>query len=127
MPDKPLTRRNFLQSTSALTGALLAGTADMAAGPSVSWGQTTTDEVGALLCLRLQTEDTVEFQLREYLLKRVPPLPNPKTAAEWTVEQRRLRKHLLEDVILRGWPSEWVDASPKFEDLGLIPSGKGYR
>ena len=38
-----------------------------------------------------------------------------------------MREHLLKDVVFHGWPQEWVIASPKFEDLGLIDSGKGYR
>jgi len=79
------------------------------------------------LTLRLQSEDVVEAEIREYLMKRVRPLPEPKSAAEWTADEKRLRKHLLENVIFHGWPKEWVDSPPKFDDLGLIPSGKGYR
>jgi hypothetical protein len=29
--------------------------------------------------------------------------------------------------VFHGWPREWVDAPPKFEDAGLVPSGPGYR
>src|SRR5205807_6829714 len=29
--------------------------------------------------------------------------------------------------VFHGWPREWVDAPAKFEDLGVIPSGPGYR
>jgi hypothetical protein len=127
MSKTSLTRRGFLQSTSVLAGASLVGASATLAEPVVSLAQTRIEEVGEVLKLRLQTEDVVDFQIREYLMKRVAPLPAPKTAAEWTAEQKRLREHLLEDVIFHGWPKEWIDAPPKFEDLGLIPSSKGYR
>src|SRR5205807_7734150 len=26
-----------------------------------------------------------------------------------------------------GWPNDWVNAPPRFEDLGLIPSGRSYQ
>ena len=31
------------------------------------------------------------------------------------------------EVVFYGWPKAWVDAPLKVEDLGYIPSGKGYR
>ncbi len=75
----------------------------------------------------IQTADVVVFQLQEYLLKRVPPLPTPTRAEQWSEEEAQLRKRVLEEIFFHGWPSEWVDARPKFESLGQIPSGKGYR
>ena len=67
------------------------------------------------------------FQMKQYLLKRIAKPPAPTSAQQWTAEAKRLREHLLKDVVFHGWPQEWVTASPKFEDLGLIDSGKGYR
>jgi dienelactone hydrolase len=34
---------------------------------------------------------------------------------------------LLNDVVFHGWPKEWVAAPPKFQDLGVIEAGPGYR
>ena len=68
-----------------------------------------------------------EYQLQEFLLKRIPPLPTPTTAASWSAEEERVRKHVLDDVAYHGWPREWIDAAPKFEDVGIIESGHGYR
>lgn len=123
-----ITRRGFLQSTSMLAGAALAG-GSAALVPPVASQETTTIKgaEGLHLKIPLQTPEVVEFQIREYLMKRVSPLPAPKTAANWTAHQKRLRQHLLKNVVLHGWPEEWVKAPPKFEDLGLIPSGEGYR
>jgi dienelactone hydrolase len=121
------TRRGFLQSTSMLASATLVGTSASLVTQQAALAQTRVEEVGEVLKLRLQTEDVVDFQIQQYLMKRVAPLPAPKTAAEWTAQQKQLRQHLLEDVIFHGWPKEWVEAPPKFEDLGLVPTGKGYR
>lgn len=34
---------------------------------------------------------------------------------------------MLDDVVFHGWPKEWVNAEPKFEDNGVIETGAGYR
>jgi dienelactone hydrolase len=127
MPKNTITRRRFLQSSSMVAGAALIGTSAAMIVPRVSRAQASTGDIVALLKVPLQSPDVVDFQVRDYLMKRVAPLPGPRNAEEWTKEQRRLRKDLLQNVIFHGWPKEWVDAPPKFEDLGLIPSGKGYR
>jgi dienelactone hydrolase len=68
-----------------------------------------------------------EYQIQQYLLKRIPPLPPATTPALWTGEKERVRKHILEDIVYHGWPREWVDAPPKFEEVGVIESSHGYR
>ena len=67
-----------------------------------------------------------QFALRQYLLNHVAKLPAAATAAEWTTESKRIRDQIVSDVVFHGWPKEWVDAPPKFEDLGVTP-GNGYR
>lgn len=59
-------------------------------------------------------------------MKRVAKPPSPSSAQQWTKEAKQLRERLLA-VVFHGWPEEWVTAPPKFEDLGLVESGKGYR
>ena len=66
------------------------------------------------------------FQLRQYILNRVGKLPAPSSAAEWTTDSKRIRDQIVNDVVFHGWPKEWVDAPPKFEDLGVTP-GNGYQ
>jgi dienelactone hydrolase len=75
----------------------------------------------------LQAPEVVEHQLRQHLIAQAPALNAPASVEAWTAEAAKLRKRLLDDVILRGWPREWVDAPPRFEDLGPLPAGKGYR
>jgi len=66
------------------------------------------------------------FQLREYILNRVGKLPSPASAAEWTTESKRVRSQIVNDIVFHGWPKEWVNSPPKFEDLGVTP-GDGYQ
>lgn len=89
--------------------------------------QSTEDQVKPILEKQLQSPTVVMFQLQEYLMGRVPKLPNPISATGWTTESQRIRKHLLEDVVFHGWPKAWIEAPPRFEDLGPIPTGKGYK
>jgi dienelactone hydrolase len=89
--------------------------------------QSTQYQVGPILDKQLQAPDVVTFQLQEYLMGQLPKLPAPSGAAGWTAEADRIRKHLLQDVVYHGWPEEWLKAPPKFEDLGPIESGKGYK
>ncbi|MEX2260508.1 MAG: hypothetical protein WD696_01080 [Bryobacteraceae bacterium] len=89
--------------------------------------QTEPRQVARVLERPLQTPDVVNFQLSQYLLAKVPQLPQPTSAGQWSAEAKRLRERLLRDVVFHGWPREWVDAPLKVEDLGTIPSGPGYR
>ncbi len=66
------------------------------------------------------------FQLRQYLLHRIAPPPHPQSSGEWNSKAKILREHLRNDVVLHGWPREWVNAPPRFEDLGVVETGKGY-
>jgi dienelactone hydrolase len=84
-------------------------------------------DIAPILERPLETPDVVAFQVRQYLFQRIPKLSAPRSAAQWTADAERIRKHLLDDVVFHGWPREWVEAPPKFEDLGTVESGKGYR
>jgi dienelactone hydrolase len=126
MPKKPVSRREFIQTTSKTAGAALVAASSVSLIPARVSAQVSRNQAQPILSQAILSADVVEFQLRQYLMKRVPPLPSPKTAEEWTRESRRLRQHGL-SIILHGWPTEWVNAPLKFEDVGLIPSGKGYR
>jgi len=89
--------------------------------------QSRARDIAAVLQEPIETPDVVAYQIRQYLYTHIHKLDVPRTAAQWSVESERIRKHLLEDVVYHGWPREWVDAPPKFEDLGTIDAGPGYR
>ncbi len=75
----------------------------------------------------VQPPAVTQFQLEQYLMERIPPLPSPSTPAQWTAEEKRLRTHILNDVAFHGWPHEWVESTPHFEQVGVIETGHGYR
>ncbi|PYV03048.1 MAG: hypothetical protein DMG26_10195 [Acidobacteria bacterium] len=89
--------------------------------------QSDPEQVGAILGEEVIPPNVAVFQLREYILNRVAKPPVATSAREWTAEAARLRRHLLDDVAFHGWPKDWVNAPTKFEDLGAIEGGKGYR
>jgi dienelactone hydrolase len=94
---------------------------------SLALGQSEVEQVDPILGEEILSPHVALFQIREYLLRRVAKPPAATTAREWTTETNRLRQHLLNDVVFHGWPKEWVNARPKFEDLGVIEAGQGYR
>ncbi len=93
---------------------------------SLAHAQNLPGRVETILNHSLQSREIVAFQLEEYLLRRTTPLPAPTGAAQWQAEADKIRRHLLDDVIFHGWPRAWVEAPPRFEDMGPVESGKGY-
>ena len=91
---------------------------------SSATAQSRDSDLAAILQTPLETPDVVAFQLRQYMYQRIPRLETPATGAQWTAQVERMRKHLLDDVVFHGLPRAWVDAPPRFEDLGIIESGK---
>ncbi|MEN6604984.1 MAG: hypothetical protein ABFD86_21445 [Bryobacteraceae bacterium] len=89
--------------------------------------QTEAGSVRPMLEQALLTPDVVSFQIRNYLIQKVPALPKPASAAAWTAQSKAMREKFLREVVFHGWPAEWVNAPLKVEDLGLMPSGPGYR
>jgi len=87
--------------------------------------QTDTRAVARHLDPPLQTPDVTNYQLRRYLASKAPALPAPAQLTASTAQA--LRRRILDQVVFHGWPTEWVNAPLRAEDLGLIPSGPGYR
>src|ERR1039458_2019547 len=80
-----------------------------------------------ILSQRIQAAEVTEHLLREYAMAHVAPLSTPQSPQQWTSEAKRVRRHLLDEITVRGWLGEWVDAPAKFEDLGIMSTGTGYR
>ncbi len=74
----------------------------------------------------LLPHDVLVYQLRLYLLHRIAQPPAPESAAAWSADAKQIRAQFLER-IFHGWPKEWINAAPKFEAVGVIESGNGYR
>ena len=91
-----------------------------------AYAQTEADYLRPILADEILSPQVAIFQLRQYILHRVAKPPAPSSAQQWTATSTRLRQHLLTDVVFHGWPREWVEAPPKFEEAGVI-DGHGYR
>ncbi len=88
--------------------------------------QTEPQHLESILKDEVLPQSVAQFQLRQYLLQKIGKLPTASGAAQWTTESKQLRQRILDEVVFHGWPKEWVDARPKFEDLGVVP-GNGYQ
>ena len=85
------------------------------------------DTIKPILEQPLESKAVVTFQLQEFVLKNAARLPHPSDAKQWSAEENRIRRDILNNIVFHGWPTEWVDSPPQFEDLGTLPSGKGYQ
>ena len=94
---------------------------------NLAHAQSDAQQVGAILGEEVLPASVANFQVRDFLLERIADPPSPSGAQDWTAQARHLRAHLLNDVVFHGWPKEWVNSPPKFEDLGVFASGPGYR
>jgi hypothetical protein len=83
--------------------------------------------IGSALQAPVQTPDVTYYQLQTYLMKRIVRPQAPAQREEWLRQAAKLRKHLLDEVIYHGWPRNWLDAAPHFEQVAVIETGKGYR
>lgn len=92
---------------------------------AIAFAQSDSQSLQTLLKDEVISNDVRAFQLREYIVQRIAPAPLVKDPASWTAESAQLRKKLLK-IVYHGWPTEWVNAPPRFEETGVIP-GKGYR
>ncbi len=95
---------------------------------AVSYAQTTMlPSITETLAAPVQPAAIFQFQLEQYLMQRIPGLPKLSSSQQWTAEENQLRSHILNDVVYHGWPREWIDSPPRFEEVGVIETGHGYR
>jgi dienelactone hydrolase len=91
-------------------------------------GQTTAlASIQETLARPVQSSAVTYFQLQQYLFARMPQFPAPTTASQWTTEEQQMREHILNDIAYHGWPRQWVDSAPKFQQVGVIETHDGYR
>ena len=89
--------------------------------------QSTASSVKSVLGQRTQQSAITAFQLQTYLSKRIPRLPSSAGSGQWLRQEATLRTHILADITFHGWPVEWIDSAPRFEQTGVIETNRGYR
>lgn len=90
-------------------------------------GQTTPRTVQPLLAQPVEPAAVTAFELEQYLSHRIPIMPTPASAGNWTAQADMIRHHLLDDIAFHGWPAEWVHSPPKFTQVGDPDLRDGYR
>ena len=85
------------------------------------------DTVAPLLEEQVQPKAVTAYQIQKFLMKRIPKPLVPATAEQWNVEEQTLRKHILKDIAYHGWPQEWIDSAPRFEQTEVIETSHAYR
>ncbi len=90
-------------------------------------GQSEVNQLKPILSGEILAADAAHFQLKQYLIQHTTPPPAPTSAAKWEAEAKQIRERLLHDVVFHGWPREWIDAPPRFQETGVIETGQGYR
>jgi len=89
--------------------------------------QATQDTVAPLLDEQVLSTSVTAYQIQKFLMQGIPKPVVPASAAEWNVQEQRLRKHILKDLVFHGWPQEWIDADARFEQTEVIETSHGYR
>src|SRR5258708_16223979 len=89
--------------------------------------QAIADTVAPLLEKPVQPTAVTAFQLQSYMMKHIAKPVVPATAAQWTAEAQKFRKHILEDLAYHGWPQDWIHSAPQFVQTEVIETSHGYR
>lgn len=108
------------KATCLTLASLVAGFAGAA------YGQSTPQSLQGVLAQQAQPPTVTAFQIQDYLARRIPRMPSVSIPAQWQQEATKLRNHILTDVAFHGWPREWIESAPRFEQTGVIKTDKGY-
>ena len=96
------------------------------AGAVIAQAQTTPQSVARALAAQIQPVPVTAYQVQRYMMERIPKRPAAGSPEQWTAQATKLREHILNDIVFHGWPREWVDSPPRFEEVGSAQKGKGY-
>jgi Acetyl xylan esterase (AXE1) len=100
---------------------LLPGSARLANAQAIA------DTLAPLLEKPVQPTAVTAYQVQTYLMKHITKPALPATAEQWSAEAARFRKHILEDIAYHGWPEDWINSAPRFEQTDVIETTHGYR
>jgi hypothetical protein len=87
---------------------------------------TNLSELQVALARQMLSPTQVLSEVQDYLEPRVPPMPALGSAKEWTRYADRLRRDILQRVVLRGEAARWAKQALKVEWLETLPGGPGY-
>ena len=76
---------------------------------------------------RLLDPEEIHHEIGQFIKARIPPLSAPETLTEWQDESDRLRRRILDEVVFRGVPNEWIEWKPETVWGDTLETGEGYR
>ncbi len=65
-------------------------------------------------------------QWQAFVLARGVRFVLPTAAVDWPDEADRLRRRVLDEIVFRGVPADWITGPPRIEEAGRIETGQGY-
>ena len=74
----------------------------------------------------LKAEET-RREMWQFIESRIPPLTLPETAKDWHEQSEKLRGRILDEVVFRGVPREWIERKPEVVWRDTLEPGEGYR
>ena len=72
--------------------------------------QSDTRQLQPLLAAPIHSSEITEFQLRQYVMKRVTHVRVPEDGRKWDSRSAAHSYASSRHVIFHGWPKEWVSA-----------------
>ena len=83
--------------------------------------------LGTWLNERLLDPEEIHREIGQFIKARIPPLSPPETLTAWQDESDRLRRRILDEVVFRGVPNEWIEWKPEVVWGDSLETGEGYR
>ncbi|MCI0333152.1 MAG: hypothetical protein L0228_08015 [Planctomycetes bacterium] len=85
-----------------------------------------SSDLVTLLAHPVLAEEQSLCEMRKFCDRRIAAMPRDVSWSAWQSEAERIRRSVLDEVVFRGVPSAWRDASRRIEWLETIPGGPGY-
>ncbi|HLB73551.1 MAG TPA: hypothetical protein VJJ98_05995 [Sedimentisphaerales bacterium] len=82
--------------------------------------------LGEFLARQIVSPDLVLNQVERFCEDRVRRMPETASVREWEKYANRLRRDVMEKVVLRGRATQWAKARTKVEWLETLDAGEGY-
>ena len=113
----------ILQITVCVATALLFLAVPAQAAKTTSAASSPTDPLTMALSTPMVSPDTVLEEVRQFIEARVVRMPEVKSAEAWQQAAQRLRRDMLDKVVLRGEAARWAQAEARVEWLDTVPGG----
>jgi hypothetical protein len=86
-----------------------------------------SDDLATVLARPVLTEKQSLREVQKFCDRRIAVMPKDLSWSAWQHEAERIERNVLDNVVFRGVPAEWRDASRRIEWLDTIDGGPGYQ